>query len=294
MIREQGVAVDYPSDVVDQIVRLYCESGLSTYRIGQTLGVNRQRVTLILRREGVAVAPNGAGRSRPLRVEGVITRDELDFLYTVQRLSSVEIGRTFGLSDRFVRSRLKLWGIERRSKGGLNRYDRHEVDSEDLSRLYLEKEWAASVVGDELGTSGGIVLRSAHSSGLPVRAGGSPRPSPMYDIQLIDALYDDIDVARALNSCNVKVVREPGPIWVRFPTPVELTEDLLTALYCGCGLAGFHIELLTGAPTSTVLRRLEEYGIDRRGRGGRSPFMRRWHSNQPRSATEHRPDQPCV
>lgn len=288
------MAVDYPSDVIDQIVRLYCESGLSTYRIAQALEVDRQRVAPILRREGVAVAPKGAGRSRPLRLKDVITRDELVLLYTEQRMSSVEIGRAFGLSDRFVRSRLKLWGIERRTKGGINRYDRHEVDSEDLSCLYLEKEWAASVVGDELGTSGGIVLRSAHSSGLPVRAGGSPRPSPMYDIQLIDALYDDIYVARALTSCNVKMVREPGPIWVRFPTPVELTEDLLTALYCECGLAGFHIELLTGAPTSTVLRRLEDYGIDRRGRGGRSPFMRRWHSNQSRLATKNRSGQSCV
>ena len=288
------MVVDYPSDVIDEIVRLYCESGLSTYRIAQALEIDRQRVTHILRREGVAVVPKGAGRSRPLRVEGVVTKDELSFLYTEQRMSSVEIGRAFGLSDRFVRSRLKLWQIERRTKGGLNRYDRHDVDSEDLSRLYLEKEWAASVVGDELGTSGGIVLRSAHSSGLPVRAGGSPRPSPMYDIQLIDALYDDVDVVRALTSCNVQIVREPGPIWVRFPTPVELTDDLLTALYCECGVAIFHIELLTGAPASTVLRRLEECGIDRRGRGGRSPFMRRWHSRQSKSATDQRSGQSCV
>lgn len=288
------MAVDYPSDVIDEIVRLYCESGLSTYRIANALEIDRQRVTQILRREGVVIAPKGAGRSRPLRVEGAITKEALNFLYTQQRMSSVEIGRVFGLSDRFVRSRLKLWRIERRTKGGLNRFDRHDVDSEDLSRLYLEKEWAASVVGDELGTSGGIVLRSAHSSGFPVRSGGSPRPSPMYDIQLIDALYDDADVVRVLTTHDVTMVREPGPIWVRFPTPIDLTEDLLTALYCECGLAGFHIELLTGAPASTVLRRLEEYGIDRRGRGGRSPFMRRWHANQSRSATEDRSVRPCV
>lgn len=139
---------------------------------------------------------------------------------------------------------------------------------------------AASAVGEDLGVSGGIVLRSAHSGGLPVRAGGSTRPSIFFDIQLVDALYDDIEVAHILAAHNVPISREPGPIWLRFPTPVALTKGLLMDLYSECGLSCFHIELLTGVPVRTILRRLDRFGIARRGRGGRSPFIKRWRDRQ--------------
>lgn len=280
------MSVHYAPDVVDQIIDLYSGSGMSTRRIAEIVQIDRQRVTQILCDNGIAVAPRGIGRSRPLKVPGVITREVLDFLYTERKMSSVEIGRTLGLSDRFIRSRLKMWHIERRTKGALNRYDRREVDTSELTRLYLEEEWAASVVSEEMGTSLGIVLRSAHSSGLPVRAGGSPRPSQVFDIRLIEALYNDSEVEAVLTFYNVQVVRSPGPIWVRFPTPVVLTVELLTALYGKCGLAIFHIELLTGAPASTILRRLDEYGISRRERGGLSPFMRRWRTRLINGVTE--------
>ncbi|MDH2903782.1 MAG: hypothetical protein PXZ08_07520 [Actinomycetota bacterium] len=288
------MSVDHTPDVVDQIVDLYSESGMSTRRIAEIMQIDRQRVTQILCDNGIAVAPRGVGRTRPLRVPNVISKNDLEYLYTTQRMSSVEIGRVLGLSDRFIRSRLKLWRIERRTKGALNRYDRQEVDTGELTRLYLEKEWAASVVSEELGTSLGIVLRSAHSSGLAIRAGGSPRPSPSYDIHLIEALYDDSEVEAILTFHKIQVVRSPGPIWVRFPTPAALTEELLTALYCECGLAIFHIELLTGAPASTILHKLEEYGIDRRGRGGLSPFMQRWRAKQKTTAIQGRWSQSCV
>lgn len=269
-----------------RVVRLYVDDGLSTRRIAEIVGIDRQRVCRILRSEGIALAPRGAGRRRPLKVQNTISETQLRSLYVGRQMSSVEIGRVLGVSDRFLRSRMKLWGIETRSRGQWNRFDRSDVDPADLRPLYVEKEWSASITGSELGVSGNIVLRSAHTNGIPVRAGGSTRPPESYDILLIEALYDDPGIAEVLARHHIAIVREPGPIWSRFPKAIELTEPILRDLYLGCGVSSFHIELLTGAPAATIFRRLEEFGIERRGRGGRSPFMRRWQKKRRQSSAE--------
>jgi hypothetical protein len=66
------------------------------------------------------------------------------------------------------------------------------------------------------------VLQSAHSYGFPVRVGGAPSLSEP-DIELIDALYHDADVARTLRTYRVPEMRMGGPLWERFPSPVPLT-----------------------------------------------------------------------
>jgi hypothetical protein len=43
-----------------------------------------------------------------------------------------------------------------------------------------------------------------------------------------------------------------------------------------------HIELLSGQPAQTVLRLLHNNGVQTRGAGGRSPFLRRWRTRLPR------------
>lgn len=267
-----------PSKTVAVIVALYVDCGFSTYRIAADVGVDRQRVGRLLRKAGVALPQRGEGRRRPLRAAQATTDEMLRTLYVDLRMPSTEIGAALGISDRLIRSRLRRAGISLRSKGKWDRRDRTDAEKDDVSRLYVDQELAAEAVGDKLGVSRRIVLRSAHTYGLPVRAGGMPRPAAEFDIRLIEALYEDRDVALVLAEHSIPVVRQPGPIWDRFPAPVPLTDDLLAALYVGCGLACFHIELLTGQPAHTVLQRLEKAAIVRRSRGGRSPFMRRWRS----------------
>ena len=271
---------DVTPEIVAQIVRLYLECGLSTYRIAEKFNLDRQRIARILRCEGVTIAPRGSGRSRPLKVLEGYSEETLRTLYIDKWMSSVEIGRALGISDRLVRKRLALFGIGRRTRGKFDRHDRADISPDELEHLYVDKELAATEIGDEFGVSRRIILQAAHSYGIPVRAGGSPRPSKSLDIHLIDALYDDIDVMRILNAQDIPIVREPGPIWQRFPNPKPLTKELITGLYVECGLACFHIELLTGHPVPTILRRLDELGIARRRPGGRSPFMRRWQEQQ--------------
>ncbi len=49
------------------LAHLYLCRGLSAYAIGEITGLDRQRVTRMLRRAGVPLRPRGAGRLRVLR-----------------------------------------------------------------------------------------------------------------------------------------------------------------------------------------------------------------------------------
>ena len=265
----------HPDCLTEEVVRLYSEQGLSTYRIAEQVGVDRQRVTRMLRRAGVDVAPRGKNRSRPLRTFDSPTEDLLRTLYVELRIPTPAVGKMLGIPDRRLRAQLARLGIERRSRGGWERHDRADVSLTDLVDLFVKSGLTSAAVGDKLGVSGRIVIRAAHSHGCPVRPGGSPSATP-GDIRLIDALYDDPDVADVLRRHQVPVVRAFGPLWERFPAPAPLTPQLLRELYMECGLSAFQIELVTGQPSTTVRRKLIVAGIERRNRGGLSPFMMRW------------------
>jgi hypothetical protein len=271
--------MDAPATMVGWIVDLYVEGGLSTYSIAQQVGIDRQRVTRILHRANVPISPRGRNRTRPLRIADDPSAQELHRLYVEEGLSTPAIGLMLGIPDRRVRERLARYGIERRHRGAWDRRDRVEVAPDDINDLYVRKELPADEVGNHLGVSLRIVLRAAHSHGFAVRPGGAPSLSTP-DIQLIEALYGDRVVARTLRRHRVPLVKAPGLLWERFPRPVPLTTALLTELYIDCGLSSFQIELVTGQPSMTILRHLAKAGIERRPRGGRSPFMKRWRGRR--------------
>lgn len=61
--REAGYPVDLPqAPLSERAAHLYACRQLSTYRIAAITGVDRQRVTRLLHRAGVAVKPGGARR----------------------------------------------------------------------------------------------------------------------------------------------------------------------------------------------------------------------------------------
>jgi hypothetical protein len=262
-----------------RLAHLYLCRGLSTYAIGEITGLDRQRVTRMLRRAGVPLRPRGAGRLRPLR------RDDppglprvLAELYEAGRLGSPQIAAITGIPERTVRDRLRRYGIHVRTRGGWNREDRRLVAAEVLDDLYTGLGLTADEVGRRLGTSRNTVLRSAHALGVPVRAGGIvPVPGP-EEIKLVEALYADPLIAAVLDARDVPRVPPGGPIWERFPVPVPLTTPLVKDLYWGCGAALTHIELLTGQPAMTVRGFMRRAGIPLRHPGGRTPFLRRWRA----------------
>jgi len=274
--------------VITRIADLYVTGGISTYAIARQLGIDRQRVTRILHKQGILVSPKGKGRSRPRRVPDAPSEDDLRRLYVEQHITTPAIGRMLGVSDRGLRDRLAQLGIPRRHRGGWDRRDRADVEPHDLHDLYVQEELPAEAVGNKLGVSPQIVLRAAHNHGLPVRAGGSA-VAGTADVQLIEALYQDPGVRRTLRAHHVPSVMATGTLCERFPIPVPLTADLVRELYLDCGLSSFQIELVTGQPSITILRKLKSAGVERRPRGGLSPFMARWRQERAKTRSRRQP-----
>jgi hypothetical protein len=263
------------------LAHLYWCQGLSTYAIGEATGLDRQRVTRVLRKAGVALRPRGAGRLRPLRREDPPGLPQLlADLYQERRLGSPQIAAITGMPARTVRDRLRRYGITLRTPGGWNREDRQIVPAEVLDDLYTRLGLSADEVGRKLGTSRSTVLRSAHALGVPIRAGGAVPVSGPEEIELVRALYSDPLIAAALRARDVPQVPPGAALWQRFPKPVPLTVPLVKELYWGCGAGLAHIELLTGQPAMTVRGFMHRERIPLRDPGGRTPFMRRWRASQ--------------
>jgi hypothetical protein len=270
---------------------LYLCLGLSTYRIAERTGIDRQRVTRALRRAGVPLRPRGAGRLRPVR-----DPDDrqcppwlLRELYEGARLNSRQIAAILGMPERTVRDRLHRAGVSARTRGGWNREDRVTVPAEVLRVLYVELGMTAAEVGQRLGLSGGTVLRSAHALGVPVRSGGAVPLTGPEEIELVSALYADPLISEVLTARNIARVPAGGSLSQRFREPLPLTTPLVKDLYWECGAGLNHIELLTGQAAGTVRKFMQHAGIPRRSAGGRSPFMRRWRSGSGGSTAERPP-----
>ena len=265
---------------VSWLAHLYLCAGLSTYRIAELTGLDRQRVTRRLRRAGVALRPRGAGGTRPERRHGdpPDLADLLTDLYLQQRLTIAEAGTLLGIPARTLRDRLRRYGIQARTRGGWEREDRQVLPPEALWDLYSRDGLSADDVGRKLGTSRKAVLRNAHDQGLPVRVGGAVHQSGPTEIELVSALYADALVDEVLAKHKIPRVPPGGPIWQRFPEPVPLSRQLMTDLYWRCGVGLNHIELLTGQPAQTVGGFMRRAGIAIRHPGGRSPFLRRWRT----------------
>jgi hypothetical protein len=275
----------------ERLAHLYVCHELSTYRIAELTGLNRQRVTRALHRAGVPVHPRGAGRFRPVRrrADPPGLPQLIIELYETVRLSSRQIAALTGMPERTVRDRLRRYGIRARHPGGWDREDRQTVSAEILQELYVRLGMTAAEVGDIIGASRTTVLRSAHDLGLAVRSGGAVPLSGPEEIELVRALYDDDLIALALVVHDIPQVPPGRPIWARFPEPVPLSAPLVKDLYWYCGAGLNHIELLTGQPAMTVRGFMRREGIPLRPPGGRTPFLRRWRTGQADAPEAERP-----
>jgi hypothetical protein len=270
-------------DRTARLAHLYLCEGQSTYRIAQATGLDRQRVTRLLRAAGVPLRPRGAGGTRPPRRPDPPGLDAaLAAFYLGQRLTAAQVGERIGMPGRTIQDRLRQHGIQPRTRGSWQREDRRSLPSGALRALYAVDGLSADDVGRRLGASRKAVLRAAHELGLAVRAGGAVAQPGREEIRLIEALYRDELVAAALARHAIPRVPPGGPIWQRFPQPLPLTPRLVTDLYLHCGIGLSHIELLTGQPAETVRGFMRRNKISTRPPGGRSPFLRR-RRPQPRT-----------
>ena len=277
-----GCPPDVPRAALpERVAHLYACQGLSTYRIGDVVGIGRQRVTRLLHRAGVAVKARGSGRRRLPRGAGAgVPGTLLAELYLRHRLTCAQISELTQIPPETVRDRLRADGIRLRTRGRFNREDRLAVDPHVLADLYVRAGLPSGEIGALLGVSRRVVLRTAHDEGLPVRIGGPPPSSGPAEIELITALYADPDVRQVLARHGLPTVPPGGPVWQRFPVPARLSPDVAEELYVSCGLGVHHIELLTGQPADCVRKLLRAAGVALRPAGGRSPFLRRWRAGQ--------------
>jgi hypothetical protein len=278
-----GCPADVPGAAMpERVGHLYSCQGLSTYRIAGVVGLSRQVVTRILHRAGVPVKSRGSGRRRAPSGPGAGVADEvLADMYLRRRLTSAQISGLTRIPARTIQDRLHAQGIQLRTRGRFNREDRIAVEPHVLAQMYVHAGLPAGEVGEVLGVSRKIVLRSAHDQGLPVRVGG---PAPVHgpaEIELINALYADTQVRRTMARHGLPRVPPGGALWQRFPVPLRVTGDLAAELYVSCGLGLTHIELLTGQPAASIGRMLRSTGAALRPPGGRSPFLRRWRASSP-------------
>jgi len=270
-----------PSLIQDRLRDLYLGRGLSTRQIAKEVEMDRHTITHLLHEAGVEVRPRGAGRARPTRR----IHDPSDLpcllyeLYICQRLTSKQVGARLRMSERTVRDRLHEFGIPVRTRGWANREDRTVLSIDTVESMYVEDGRSAQEIARQFGTSCHVVLRMAHDHGWPVRLGGPPARNGPTEIELVNELYADPQVAAVLTRSRIPRVPAGAPIWRRFPEPIPLSRDLLHDLYLDCGLGTHHIELLTGQPAMTVAQHLRAAGIPLRLPGGRSPFLRRWRRN---------------
>jgi hypothetical protein len=278
-----GCPRDLPrAPLPERIAHLYGCQGLSTYRVAGVVGISRQRVTRVLHRAGVPVKPRGSGRRRLPRGAGAgVPTALLADLYLRHRLTCAQISELTQVPARTVQDRLRGDGITLRTRGRFNREDRIAVDPDVLAEAYLRAGLTSGEVGELLGVSRRMVLRTAHDEGLPVRMGGPPASRGPTEIELIAALYADPHVRQVLARHGLSMVPPGGPIWQRFPVPARLGPELAEELYVACGIGLHHIELLTGQPAECVRKLLHASGVALRPAGGRSPFLRRWRASQP-------------
>jgi DNA-binding CsgD family transcriptional regulator len=257
---------------------LYVLQGYSTYEIGRILGYSRQHVNRLLRAAGIEQAARGRGRTRRRTKLAIGEPATIIDMYVRKRLTTHEIGSAIHLSANRVRQLLREQGVHLRSPGGGNREDRVMPSLRKVEQLYIEQGLSSTEVGRRLGCSHRVVLRLIHDMGWPVRLGERLSQGP-EDIELIRSLYSDRLVAAALDRHGIGQVAAGGPIWRRFPEPVLLTPAMVTDLYVGCGLSTRQMELLTGQPGATIVRRLRDTGVALRPQRVRSPFFIRWRTS---------------
>lgn len=273
--------------LLTRLTHLYLCEQLSTYRIAQITGLDRQRVTRMLRKANVPLRRRGVGATQPPRRRGDPPNlpEILTELYIHRHLTIAQIGKLLRIPTGTVRNRLRRYGIRTRTQGAWEREGRQVIPADVLWNLYSCEVLSADEVGRILGASRRVVLRNAHDLGIPVRTGGSEPLWGPREIELVNALYADELVDAVLAQHKVSRVPAGGPIWQRFPEPVPLTKQLVEDLYWRCGLGLNHIELLTGQPAETIGGLMRRCGITRRHPGGLSPFLRRWRTES--TGNEH-------
>src|SRR5581483_10888471 len=214
----------------------------------------------------------------PRGARAAITDEALRELYFERGLTIRELCAEFGVSDEYLRKRLRQFGLAKRPGTFVPRLERDRVEvSADAAELY-EAGHGLREVGEALGISSSEVRELLHEAGVSVRPPGLPFAADQRHRRLLEDLYGDSAVVDVLERFGVPV---QDPLQWSRPSPFEvlvdlpLSEALVRALYVEVGLSGYHIGLLCGVGALSVMNRLRVLGIAIRPSGRPCPWTAR-------------------
>ncbi len=262
-----GLAGPRPLPVpVPDLVRMYEQQEVTAAEIARRVGVPVARVLKILHDAGVQIDParqraavRAAAAMRPKAPAlPVVEGDWVEQQYRQGWAYSLIAG-AIGRPRCAVRRELHDRGHATALPLLPGRGSRVQAPADAVDELYVEEGMSAQQVGQVLGVPAGVVLRTGHAHGLPIRQGGTPRVP--IGLCLLDALYDDPEISQVLDRHHIPRRRATGHIAERFPDPVPLSRVLLTELYAQAGCSSPQIELLTGQSQGVIRQRLHQWDI---------------------------------
>lgn len=258
-----------------QLRELYVTQRLTTREVGAELGMSHNRVIRELELAGIPRRSRHERRPREARAE--VTKEAAEELYMRRGLTVRELAETFGVSDEYLRKRLREFGISKRPGSFRPKLARRRADlMADAVELYAPAGATMRDVADELGISTTIVRELLHEAGVTVRPPG--RHPIGTERRVLRDLYRDPDVVDVLR--RFAVVVQDSRRWSR-PSPYEtvapwpLPAELLEELYARLGLSAFHIGLLCGFGALAVLNRLRALRMEVRPAGQPCPWTQR-------------------
>lgn len=197
-----------------------------------------------------------------------IQKDVLERLYVEERRSAPDIARDLGVKPNVVYSRLREYGIARRTR-------RIDLPVKVLEQKYLAEKKTAAQIAKELGVDAALVTTNLHRAGIPVRPTNS-RPRIIIPKEDLVRMYQKeglttSDIGRKLG-CDPKLVwrrlkkygiprRNSGTV-----SRTILTKEALQRMYVDERKSAAMIARAMGCSDGTVLNRLKEYGFEIRGR----------------------------
>lgn len=277
-LAECGIGTPDPRIDHQRLRQRYVDEQATTREIAAELGVSHNRV---IRELALAGIPRRSRHDRrPTGPRAAVTDERLAELYVERGLTIRELTVMFGVSDEYLRKRLRQCGLAKRPgsfQAKLAR-DRGELAA-DAAELYAEAGLSLRAVAAELEISASLVRELLHETGVAVRPPGvPPRRADNRQRRLLHDLYADTEVADVLRRFGVPLQNpasweRPSPFhtFVELPLPAALVEEL----YVHLGLSAFHMSLLCGVGSLTVLNRLRALGMDCRPSGQPCPWTLR-------------------
>lgn len=277
-LAECGIGAPDPRIDHGQLRQRYLDEHATTREIATELGVSHNRVIRELALAGIS--RRSRHDRRPSGPRAALTCERMAELYVERGLSVRELTDVFGVSDEYVRKRLRECGLAKRPGSFHAKLDRDRGElASHAAELYSEAGLSLRAVGAELKISASLVRELLHETGVAVRPPGvPPQRADKRQRRILRDLYADAEVADVLRRFDVPLQdpaawERPSPFhsFVELPLPAALVEEL----YVRLGLSAFHVSLLCGVGSLTVLNRLRALGMECRPSGQPCPWTLR-------------------